>query len=139
VTVVKEILSLFTNQFFDVLQFADLEKQNCTQSGKVVQKDYEMLILFLTIIGILYIMSSFCGGMTMLNKAWEDSHGCEYLVLFEGREVYSPMAIGPILSERHWVSHWPQMHLYMMGVLILATTFAGLVWYIAMLLNEILK
>ena len=98
-----------------------------------------MFILFLTIIGILYVMASFCGGLTMLNKAWEDSHGCEYLVLFEGREVYSSVAIGPILAERHWVSHWPNAHLYAMGILILSTTFAAMVWYIAMLLNEILK
>jgi len=136
---VREILSHFTNQSSNIFQFADLEKQNCTQPVKVVQKDYEMLIFFLTIIGILYIMSAFCGGLTMLNKAWEDSHGCEYLVLFEGREVYSSVAIGPILSERHWVSHWPNAHLYAMGILILSTTFATMVWYIAMLLHEILK
>lgn len=98
-----------------------------------------MFMFFLIIVGILYVMSSFCGGMTMLDRAWEESHHHEYLVLFEGREVYSPMAIGPIISERHWVSHWPQMHLYSMGILILSTTFAGLVWWIAMLLNEILK
>lgn len=75
----------------------------------------------------------------MLNKAWEDSHGVEYLTLFEGREVYSDTKIGPVLSERHWVSHWPNAHLYSMGVLILSTTFSGLVWYIAMLLQQILK
>ena len=41
VTVVREIHSLFTNQSCNVLQFADLEKQNCTQPVKVVLKDYK--------------------------------------------------------------------------------------------------